>query len=85
MLVEKLPRELRDIVLEHLLKPEREQAVLSIHDINKWSVHEGYPERWVEFLYHGPYPPYFAYPYSVHETFALEAAEALYRLVLFQV
>jgi hypothetical protein len=48
-------------------------------------VDEGYPERWVEALLQGPYPPYFDYPYCVHETFALEAAEALYRVALFRV
>jgi hypothetical protein len=85
MLVDKLPCELRDMVLEHLLKPERDQAILSTHIINEWKLHEGYPERWVQALFQDPYPPYFAYPDCVDERFALEAAETLYRVALVRV
>jgi hypothetical protein len=85
MLIDKLPRELCDMILDHLLEYEREQIVLSVHHVNKWNVDEGHPMRCVKPLFEGLYQPYFAYPYCVHEKFALEAAEALYRVALVRV
>jgi hypothetical protein len=73
------------MVLEYLLKPESHQAVLSIHGVNDWYVQEGHPGRWDIYIFRSPYPPYFAIPYAVHETFALEVAEVLYRTILVRV
>jgi hypothetical protein len=85
MLVQKLPRELRDAIYEQFLEPNHRQAVLCSRHFDEWQVYEGHPERWDEPIFQGAYPPYFAYPYCVHETFALEVSEALYRVYLVQV
>jgi hypothetical protein len=85
MLVQKLPRELRDAIYEQFLEPNHRQAVLCSRHFDEWQVYEGHPERWDEPIFQGAYPPYFAYPYCVHETFALEVSEALYRVCLVQV